>query len=99
MIWKGNSSRWMNQHGSTFAWQEGYGAFSVSPGHLGRVKAYIHTHYSRRSFEDEFAAMLEASNIRFNPGEIFGSTPVAPEGTRPSNNVLRALALPLRCLS
>jgi REP element-mobilizing transposase RayT len=28
---KGNSSRWLNQQGSDFAWQEGYAAFSVSP--------------------------------------------------------------------
>lgn len=27
---KGNSSRWMTQQGSAFAWQEGYGNFSVS---------------------------------------------------------------------
>jgi REP-associated tyrosine transposase len=27
---KANSSKWMNEHGRRFAWQEGYGAFSVS---------------------------------------------------------------------
>jgi len=27
---KGNSSRWLNQHGSAFAWQEEYAAFSFS---------------------------------------------------------------------
>jgi len=28
---KANSSRWMSEHGTPFAWQEGFGAFSVSP--------------------------------------------------------------------
>jgi REP element-mobilizing transposase RayT len=27
---KSNSSRWMTQHGTRFAWQEGFGAFNVS---------------------------------------------------------------------
>ena len=27
---KGNSSRWLNQNSNRFAWQRGYGAFSVS---------------------------------------------------------------------
>jgi REP element-mobilizing transposase RayT len=30
-ILKANSSRWMGEHGIDFAWQEGYGAFSVRP--------------------------------------------------------------------
>jgi hypothetical protein len=29
-ILKANSSRWLGEHGLRFAWQEGYGAFSVS---------------------------------------------------------------------
>ncbi len=28
---KSNSSRWMSERGVSFAWQKGYGAFSVSP--------------------------------------------------------------------
>src|SRR5215510_6934585 len=31
---KANSSRWIREHGSAFAWQEGYGAFSVSSSNL-----------------------------------------------------------------
>ena len=27
---KGNSSRWLSEHGIRFAWQEWYGAFSIS---------------------------------------------------------------------
>jgi REP element-mobilizing transposase RayT len=28
---KANSSRWMRENGLAFSWQEGFGAFSVSP--------------------------------------------------------------------
>ena len=38
---KGNSSRWLNQHGRLFAWQEGYGAFSVSVSSKRAVIGYI----------------------------------------------------------
>jgi REP element-mobilizing transposase RayT len=38
---KANSSRWLGEHGIGFAWQEGYGAFSVSPSNVDAVKHYI----------------------------------------------------------
>lgn len=34
---KGNSSKWMGEQGHRFAWQEGYGAFSVSSSNLDQV--------------------------------------------------------------
>ncbi len=37
---KGNSSRWLNQHGPAFAWQEGYAAFSVSASNKRAVMAF-----------------------------------------------------------
>ncbi|HYX54382.1 MAG TPA: IS200/IS605 family transposase, partial [Candidatus Limnocylindrales bacterium] len=54
---KSNSSRWMSEHGSWFAWQEGYGAFSVSASKLGTVESYIanqERHHRRITYEDEF---------------------------------------------
>ena len=33
---KANSSRWLGEHGFEFAWQEGYGAFSVSASNVRR---------------------------------------------------------------
>ena len=57
-----------------FAWQEGYGAFSVSPSQLERVKQYIANqpaHHETRSFEDEFLAMLQAANIRVEANRVF----------------------------
>lgn len=38
---KGNSSKWIGEHGIEFAWQEGYGAFSVSASNLDAVTRYI----------------------------------------------------------
>ena len=36
-----NSSKWMKQTKKTFAWQEGYGAFSVSSSNVSAVIRYI----------------------------------------------------------
>ena len=72
---KCNSSRWVRETKPLFAWQEGYGAFSVSPSQLDRVKLYIANqakHHRTRSYEDEFLAMLQAANIRFERDQVFG---------------------------
>src|SRR5208283_1537475 len=71
---KANSSRWMRETDRLFAWQEGYGAFSVSPSQLDKVKQYIANqpaHHATHSFEQEFLAMLQAANIRFEPNHVF----------------------------
>jgi REP element-mobilizing transposase RayT len=50
---KGNSSRWLNQNGRDFAWQEGYAAFSVSPPSKKAVVSYIanqEQHHEKHSF-------------------------------------------------
>ena len=64
-ILKANSSRLMRESSRAFAWQEGYGAFSVSPSQIDGVKRYIANqaiHHAKRSYDDEFAAMLRAAN-------------------------------------
>ncbi len=72
---KGNSSKWMSEQGVEFAWQEGYGAFSVSSSVLGRVTEYIRnqeTHHRKFSFEDEFRGLLKRHGLEFDPKFIFG---------------------------
>ena len=72
---KANSSRWIGEHGINFAWQEGYGAFSVSASNVDAVKNYIRRqpeHHARRSFEDEFMALLRKSGVSFELDEVFG---------------------------
>ena len=72
---KGNSSRWLNLHGSGFAWQEGYAAFSVSPSNKRAVIAYIADqprHHEKRSFEQELVAILQKSEIDYDERFVFG---------------------------
>src|SRR5436190_2730694 len=57
---KSNSSKWVHENfpgNSSFAWQAGYGAFSVSRSQLPSVKEYLagqEEHHRRRTFKEEF---------------------------------------------
>jgi putative transposase len=69
-LMKSNSSRWMNEQGIKFAWQEGFGAFSVSASNIPAVKRYVMnqaTHHKKMTFEEEFLAFLKKHNIQFDP--------------------------------
>jgi REP element-mobilizing transposase RayT len=72
---KANSSKWMNEHGLKFAWQEGYGAFSVSASNLGVVERYIVNqvrHHRKMTFEQEFEGLLRKHGIQFDSKYMFG---------------------------
>ena len=72
---KSNSSRWANEEGHKFAWQQGYGAFSVSSSILPMVIRYIQNqeaHHRRMSFDAEFLALLKKHGIEFDPKFVFG---------------------------
>ena len=72
---KVNSSRWMKGTVPSFAWQKGYGAFSVSASNIDRVKKYIENqekHHARRSFEDEFVTLLTRHRVPYDPKYVFG---------------------------
>jgi putative transposase len=74
-IIKAYSSRWMAEQGVNFKWQEGYGAFSVSPSQLETVVNYICNqakHHARTSFEEEFLFLLKSSRVDYNPRYVFG---------------------------
>ncbi len=61
--------------GSGFSWQEGYGAFSVSPSQVPAIKNYIgkqEQHHRSRSFEDEFATLLHNCGIEYDARYVFG---------------------------
>lgn len=64
---KANSSKWMNEEfGTRFAWQEGYGAFSVSISHMDATITYIQNqreHHKRKTFEEEFAEILRLHGL------------------------------------
>lgn len=64
---KSNTSRWFHRrHNMAFAWQEGYGAFSVSQSRVDLVKTYIRNqkeHHRLKKFEEEFREFLKAYDI------------------------------------
>ena len=68
---KASSSKWM---GRRFAWQRGYGGFGVSKSTLNDVVRYIRNqeeHHRKRSYKQEFIALLEKHGIRYDPEDIF----------------------------
>ena len=73
---KGASSRWMNEtHTKNFAWQEGYGAFTVGISQKANTIAYIESqaeHHRKRSFEKEFIAFLNKHNVEYDPRYVWG---------------------------
>jgi putative transposase len=71
---KAGSSGWASSR-SRFAWQEGYGAFSVSESSAKTVHRYIQNqeeHHRKRSFEAEWISLLERHGIEFDPAKPFG---------------------------
>ncbi len=72
---KGNSSRWLNQQGSNFSWQDGYSAFSVSPTNKRAVIRYIENqerHHAKCTFEDELMEILKKSGIDYDSRFVLG---------------------------
>jgi putative transposase len=72
---KANSSKWMSDEGHLFAWQEGYGVFSVSVSNLPEVSDYIgrqEEHHRKRSFREEFAGFLRKHGIVSTSGKELG---------------------------
>lgn len=69
---KRNSSRWIKIKDMAyrkFAWQNGYGAFSVSGSKLTAVKKYIAAqkeHHRTVTFKEEFLAFLEKYGVDYN---------------------------------
>ena len=69
---KANSSRWMRKtfpEMADFAWQVGYGIFSVSAPHRQMVAEYIKrqpSHHRRVTFRDEFMRLLKRNNVEYD---------------------------------
>jgi REP element-mobilizing transposase RayT len=52
-----------------FYWQNGYGAFSVSPGHIDALPKYIANqaeHHKKESFQDEFRRLLTLYGVQWD---------------------------------
>jgi putative transposase len=73
---KANSSRWVHETfpRADFAWQTGYGAFSVSHSNVDQIRAYIagqEEHHKAVSFQEEFLAFLERHSIEYDERYIW----------------------------
>jgi putative transposase len=72
---KGSSSKWINETTGEFAWQEGYGAFSVSASQTADVVRYIknqRAHHEKKSFEEEFVEFLKKYGVSYEPAHMLG---------------------------
>ena len=75
---KGGSSKWIHEtfaEERDFAWQEGYGAFSVSQSGVPRTVEYIgnqEAHHRNTTFEEEFIAFLDKHGVQYDPRYVFG---------------------------
>src|SRR5262249_10224433 len=74
---KAGSSRWVHKTFpalEAFAWQTGYGAFSVSCSQVPVVRKYIDNqeeHHRTRAFQDEFRQLLRRHGIEFTEEELW----------------------------
>ena len=86
---KANSSGWMHDvftETRDFAWQRGYGAFTVSASQIEKVQRYIaeqEIHHSKRDFRDEFVELLIKNGVEFDERYLeIGTLPPAIAGSR-----------------
>ena len=69
---KKESSKWMKTQGPEFGnfyWQGGYGAFSVSPAHAQKARAYIldqEAHHREVTFQEEFRKFLNDYHVEYD---------------------------------
>jgi REP element-mobilizing transposase RayT len=69
---KANSSKWVNERQErrgAFAWQTGYGAFTVSYSQLQALREYVRDqeeHHRKISFKEEYLRFLKRHNIEFD---------------------------------
>ena len=69
---KKSSSKWIKTQGPAyahFAWQEGYGAFSIGRSQMEGLKRYISRqaeHHKTRSFEEEMIETLKKYDVAYD---------------------------------
>lgn len=78
---KGESSHWINDRKLTpthFAWQGGFGAFSVSDREIAKVRTYIlnqEEHHRKNSFTEEVSEFLEEYGLEMIQQDELGPSP------------------------
>ncbi|MGH9840329.1 MAG: IS200/IS605 family transposase [Blastocatellia bacterium] len=75
---KGGSSLWIHTEFPQlhdFAWQDGYGAFTVNKSMVADVERYIQNqraHHRQVSFQDEYRAFLDKHGVEYNEQYLWG---------------------------
>ncbi len=75
---KGESSKWISEQWpamKTFAWQDGYGAFSVGKSQLPDTIGYItrqREHHARTTFEDEYRKFVAMHDLPVDERYLLG---------------------------
>jgi REP element-mobilizing transposase RayT len=71
-LFKGNSSKWIHEmfpRLRSFAWQEGYGAFSIGISGIEETRSYIgdqEEHHRTRTYREEVITFLECHRLPFD---------------------------------
>lgn len=75
---KGDSSKWIHEEFPVLrdlAWQDGYGAFTVSKSNLPEVVRYIQhqrEHHRKKSFQEEYLEFLQKHGIEYDERYVWG---------------------------
>ena len=75
---KGDSSKWIHEKFPAlhdFAWQDGYGGFTVSKSNLPEVIRYIKgqcEHHRKKTFQEEYLEFLERHGIEYDERFVWG---------------------------
>jgi len=75
---KGGSSKWLHDNITSprkFAWQEGYGAFSIGVSQVDEVSRYIERqeeHHRIKTFQEEYLAFLREYKIEYDERYVWG---------------------------
>lgn len=74
---KANTSKHINESRNAafkFHWQDGYGAFTVSPSQQETIMAYIDgqmEHHRKQTFQDEFLSLLKRHEVDYDPKYVW----------------------------
>ena len=74
---KTSSSKWVKTQSSelaVFAWQRGYGCFSVGPSDVHALLAYIddqENHHRTRTFQEEFRMFLQKYGVEYDEAYVW----------------------------
>ncbi len=74
---KRDSSKWIKNEQpqlAEFRWQQGYGAFSISPSHLDALTGYIanqEEHHQQESFQNEFRRLCGKYDLEIDERSVW----------------------------